>query len=104
MTHSTPDDSLQRSIQQSLQSIAEQMGEPITLATATQLYQDAVALLSHLDYAPITLARVAGTLLVYQMQEVEPEEIEWFKTQISAAAADEEVEELIESMNRRDAL
>jgi hypothetical protein len=104
MTYSTRDDSLQLSIQQSLQSIAEQMGEPITLATATQLYQDAVALLSHLDYAPITLARVAGTLLVYQVQEIEPEEIEWFKAQISAAATDEEAEELIESINRKDAL
>ena len=104
MTYSTRDDSLQLSIQQSLQSIAKQMDEPITLAAATQLYQEAVALLSHLDYAPITLARVAGTLLVYQVQEIEPEEIEWFKIQISAAAADEEVEELIESMNRKDAL
>lgn len=80
------------------------MGEPITLAAAQQLYQEAVDLLSHVDYAPITLARVAGTLLVFQSQELEPEERDWFKAQIKEASEAEEVEELIESMNRTDAL
>jgi len=61
-------------------------------------------LLSHLDYAPITLARVAGTLLVFQSQNSEPDEREWFKTQITETTEAEEVEELIESMNRTDAL
>ena len=99
------DSQLQLTIQQSLQDIAEQMGEPITSETATQIYQEAVDLLSHVvDYAPITLARVAGTLLVFQSQEIEPDEREWFKSQIKEAAEAEEVEELIESMNRTDAL
>ncbi|XPM54531.2 MAG: hypothetical protein EDM05_042580 [Leptolyngbya sp. IPPAS B-1204] len=101
MTHSfSSDDSLQNAIQQSLQSIAEQMGEPITPETAQQLYQEAVDLLNHVDYAPITLARVAGALLVYQVKNIEPEEVEWFKTQIQEAAEAEAVEELIESMSR----
>jgi hypothetical protein len=104
MTHSASDNQLQLTIQQSLQDIAEQMGEPITLETATQLYQEALDLLSHVDYAPITLARVAGTLLVFQSQEIEPDEREWFKSQIKEASEAEEIEELIESMNRADAL
>jgi hypothetical protein len=94
---------LQLAIQQSLQDIATQMGEPISLEAATQLYQEATALLGHLDYAPITLARVAGTLLVFQSQ-TEPEEMAWFKSQLQEASDSEAVEELIESMNRTDAL
>lgn len=101
---SSEDNQLQLTIQQSLQDIAEQMGEPITSETATQLYQEALDLLSHVDYAPITLARVAGTLLVFQSQEIEPDERDWFKAQIKEATEAEEVEELIESMNRTDAL
>ncbi|MBW4466008.1 MAG: hypothetical protein KME07_11290 [Pegethrix bostrychoides GSE-TBD4-15B] len=102
--HSANDDPLQLTIQQSLQDIAVQMGRPIALETAAQLYRESVSLLSHIDYAPITLARVAGTLLVFQSQQIEPEELEWFKAQIQTASESEEVEELIESMNRRDAL
>jgi len=105
MPDSASDNQLQLTIQQSLQDIAEQMSEPITSETATQIYQEAVDLLSHVvDYAPITLARVAGTLLVFQSQEIEPDEREWFKSQIKEAAEAEDVEELIESMNRTDAL
>lgn len=90
-------------IQQSLQDMAVQLGEPITSDTAKQLYQAASDLLSHVDCAPITLARVAGTLLVYQLQHA-PEELEWYRDQIKAAAGAEEVEELIESISRTDAL
>jgi anthranilate phosphoribosyltransferase len=97
---SSSNDSLQIAIQQSLQEIADQMGEPITSETAAQLYQEAVDLLNHVDYAPVTLARVAGALLVYQLKNIEPEEIEWFKAQIQEATEAEEVEELIESMSR----
>jgi hypothetical protein len=93
-------DELQATIQQSLQSIAEQMGEPISTATAQQLYQEAVELLNHLDYAPVTLARLAGTLLVYRLKPTDPEELEWLKTQVQGATEAEEVEELIESMSR----
>lgn len=97
---SNADDSLQSAIEQSLREIALQMGEPITAETATQLYREAVDLLNHVDYLPITLARVAGTLLVYQLKNTEPEELEWFKTQIKEAGEAEEVEELIDSMSR----
>jgi hypothetical protein len=93
-------DDLQTTIQQSLQSIAEQMGEPISTTTAQQLYQEAVELLNHLDYAPITLARLAGTLLVYRLKPTDPEELEWLKTQIQGVTEAEAVEELIESMSR----
>lgn len=99
------DKQIQMSIQQSLQDIAVQMGHPINEKTAKQTYQEATELLSHLSYAPITLARVAGTLLVYQVQEgLEPEELEWFKTQVQQCSDDTEVEELIESLHRTDAL
>jgi hypothetical protein len=100
------DEQLQITIQQSLQTIAVQMGQPIDLEDAKQLYQEAVDLLSHLAYAPITLARVAGTLLVYQLQDIELEEgeLDWFKTQLQQCTDDIEVEELIESLHRTDAL
>lgn len=102
MTHSCSNDDqqLQLSIQQSLQDLAAQIGRPIAPATARQLYEEAVELLNHLSYEPITLARVAGTLLVYQLQSIEPEELEWLKTQIKSATEIEEIEELIESMSR----
>ncbi len=103
MTYST-DDSLQLTLQQSLQQIAVQMGQPISLEVAQQLYQEAVELLSHLNSAPITLARVAGTLLVFRAQKMATEERDWFKAQIKAATEPEEIEELIESMHRADAL
>lgn len=104
MTDSFSPSELQASIEQSLQDIALQMAQPIDEKTATQLYQEASRLLSHIDYAPITLARVAGTLLVYQLQKVEPEELAWFKSQVSQSPNDEEIEELIESIHRIDSL
>jgi hypothetical protein len=103
MPDSLPEE-LQITIQQSLQEIAVQMGQPIEPSTAKQIYQEAIDLLNHLSYAPITLARVAGTLLVYQLQEVEPEEVEWFKSQVRESPDAEAVEELIESLHRVDAL
>lgn len=95
---------LQRSIQQSLQDIASQMGQPLHEGAAERLYQDANALLDHLSHEPLTLARVAGTLLVYRVQDTEPEELEWFKSQVQQCSSDEEIEELIESIHRVDAL
>lgn len=95
---------MQRSIQQSLQDIALQMGKPLDQIAAERLYQDAYALLNHILYEPITLARVAGTLLVYEIQGAEAEEMEWFKSQVQQCSDDEAVEELIESMHRTDVL
>jgi hypothetical protein len=103
MSHSFPLD-LQQAIQQSLQDIASQMGKPLNEVAAKQLYQDAETLLDHVPHEPLTLARVAGTLLVYQVQETEPEELEWFKSQVQQCSGDEEIEELIESLHRIDAL
>lgn len=107
MIHSIPPDNdpeLQSSIEQSLQALALELGESIDPPAATQLYQTASDLLSHISYAPLTLARVAGTLLVYQVQQIEAEEVEWFKAQVEQCPSDEEVEELIESLHRADAL
>jgi hypothetical protein len=50
------------------------------------------------------LARVAGTLLVYHIQDPEGEELKWFETQIGQCLDEEEVEESIESLHRTDAL
>ncbi|MBW4662402.1 MAG: hypothetical protein KME15_27450 [Drouetiella hepatica Uher 2000/2452] len=95
---------LQHSIQQSLQDIAAQMGQPLNDGAAALLYQESCELLSRISYEALTLARVAGTLLVYQMQKVEAEELTWFRSQVQQCANDEEVEELIESIHRTDAL
>lgn len=80
------------------------MGKPLTQIEVEQLYRDAADLLSQIVYEPLTLARVAGTLLVYEVQETEAEEIEWFRSQVQQCLDDEAVEELIESMHRTDAL
>ena len=106
MNSLSPDDErqLQRSIEQSLQEIASQMGKPVNKQVIRQVYQNAVDLLNHVAYAPITLARLAGTLLVYQLQNIEPEEVEWFKSQVKECLSDEEIEELIESLHRVDSL
>ncbi len=103
MNDSFPPD-IERSIQQSLQEIASQMGQPLDEVAAERLYQDASVLLDRIPCEPLTLARLAGTLLVYQMQKTEPEELEWFQSQVQQCSTDEEVEELIESINRTDAL
>ena len=102
----SPDDeqTLQRAIQQSLHAAALQMEHPVDEQTTEQIYHEASTLLSHLSHAPITRARLAGTLLVYQIQETERAEVEWFKSQVQQCLDDEEVEGLIESIHRTDAL
>jgi DNA-directed RNA polymerase len=107
MTNSLPNDedsSLQISIQESLQELSQQLGHPLNREDVTKLYENARNLLSHLAPAPITLARVAGALLVYQVQQTEPEELQWFRNQIAQCRDDEEVEESIESIHRIDGL
>lgn len=103
MTNRSFPSEFQQSIQQSLQDIASQMGKPLDEMAAERLYQNTTALFNHVP-EPLTLARVAGTLLVYQIQAIEPEELEWFKAQVQQCSSDEEIEELIESLHRTDAL
>jgi anthranilate phosphoribosyltransferase len=103
MNPSHPPD-LQQSIQQMLQDIALQLGQSLKESEAEHLYQEAIALLSHIAYGPLTLARVAGILLVYQIQNTEPGELEWFKAQLQQFSDAEEVEELVESIHRVDSL
>jgi uncharacterized protein YceH (UPF0502 family) len=95
---------IQQSIKQMLQDIALQMEQPLESSEAEQIYQEAKDLLNEISYEPLTLARVAGILLVYQAQGAEPEEVQWFKSQIRQFSDVEEVEELIESVHRVDAL
>jgi regulator of sirC expression with transglutaminase-like and TPR domain len=95
---------IQQAIQNSLQEIAAQLGRSLNASATEQLYTDAAALLDHIPHEPLTLAHVAGTLLVFQVQGVETEELEWFRSQVQQCPSDEDVEELIESMHREDAL
>lgn len=92
------------SIQESLKQLSAQLGSPLDETLVMQIYQNTSDLLSHLSPSPLTFARVAGTLLVYQVQNTESEEIKWFNTQIKQCLNEEEVEELIESIYRTDAL
>jgi hypothetical protein len=92
------------SIQDSLQQLSTQLGQPLDRAEIDRIYQNARDLLSHISPAPVTLARVAGTLLVYQIQDAATEELQWFNVQIQQCVDEEEVEELIESMHRTDGL
>jgi hypothetical protein len=92
------------SVQESLRQLSFQLGHPLDLASVDRLYENAKDLLSNISPAPVTLARVAGTLLVYHIQDPEGEELQWFKAQIFGCLDEEEVEELIESIHRTDAL
>ena len=92
------------SIQESLLQLSIQLGYPLDRASVEQIYQTARDLLSRISPTPVTLARVAGTLLVYHIQDPEGEELKWFKAQIEQCLDEEEVEESIESLHRTDAL
>ncbi|MBD2492419.1 hypothetical protein [Aulosira sp. FACHB-615] len=92
------------SIQENLKQLSAQLGSPLDELSITEIYQDACDLLSHISPSPLTLARVAGTLLVYRVQKTELEESQWFSTQVKQCLDEEEVEELIESIHRTDSL
>lgn len=92
------------SIQENLKQLSAQLGYPLDESSVMEIYQDACALLSHLSPSPLTLARVAGTLLVYRVNDTVPEESNWFSNQVKQCLDEEEVEELIESISRTDAL
>ncbi len=92
------------SIQESLLQLSIQLEHPLTLASVDRICQNARDLLSHISPAPVTLARVAGTLLVYQIQDPDGDELKWFNAQIQQCLDEEEVEEVIESIHRTDAL
>ncbi|AFY94134.1 hypothetical protein [Chamaesiphon minutus] len=92
------------SIPDSLHQLAIQLGQPLDRAIIDSVYQHAQNLLSHISPTPVTLARVAGVLLVYHIQNPEAEELKWFNAQIEQCVDDEEVEESIESLHRIDGL
>ncbi|MBD2451827.1 hypothetical protein H6G76_32850 [Nostoc sp. FACHB-152] len=92
------------SIQENLQQLSAQLGSPLSELSVKEIYQNACDLLSHVSPSPLTLARVAGTLLVYRGKDSELEESKWFSTQVKQCLDEEEVEELIESIHRTDAL
>ncbi|PSB58703.1 hypothetical protein [Chamaesiphon polymorphus] len=92
------------SIPDNLHQLAIELGQPLDPATIDRIYQHAKDLLSHISAAPVTLARVAGVLLVYHIQNPEAEELKWFNAQIEQCVDDEEVEESIESLHRLDGL
>ncbi|MEA5567793.1 hypothetical protein [Anabaena sp. UHCC 0399] len=96
--------SFHSSIQENLKQLSAQLGSPLDELSVMEIYQNACDLLSHLSPSPLTLARVAGTLLVYRIQDTELEEFNWFSTQMKQCLDEEEVEELIESIHRTDAL
>ncbi len=100
-TLSSPED---LSIQENLLQLATQLGHPLDRASIDRLYQDARDLLSHVSPTPMTLAHVAGTLLVYHIQDPASEELQWFRAQIEQCTDEEEVEESIESLHRLDGL
>lgn len=92
------------SIQDSLYQLSIQLEQPLDRSTIENIYQHAQALLSHISPTPVTLARVAGVLLVYHVQNPDAEELKWFNNQIEQCVDDEEVEEAIESLHRVDGL
>jgi hypothetical protein len=100
------------SIQESLLQLSIQLEHPLDSpqerlrqrASVEQIYQNAWDLLSHISPTLITLARIAGILLVCQIQDPEGDELKWFNAQIQQCLDEEEVEEVIESIHRIDTL
>ena len=70
--------------------LSTQLGHPFDKASVEQMYQNAQDLLSHISPTPVTLARVACTLLVYHIQDPEGEELRWFKALIEQCLDEEE--------------
>ena len=103
MTNTLPDRE-DPSIPESLSQLSIQLGQPLNRATVEDIYQQAQDLVSHISPTPVTLARVAGVLLVYYIQNPEAEELQWFNAQIRQCVDEEEVEESIESLHRVDGL
>lgn len=91
-------------MQESLQQMSIQLGHPQDTDAIQQLYQMAHGLLSHLEPDPLTLARVAGVLLVYQLPGTDSTEAKWFKTELQNCQDVESIEELVDSLSRPDAL
>ena len=107
MAHSLDDDEnseVSQEIQENLQQISVQLGQPQDADQIAQLYQSAQVLLDHIASDPLTLARVAGVLLVYQLSDTDPDEAKWFKAELRDCQDEESVEELIDSISRPDAL
>jgi hypothetical protein len=59
------------SIQENLKQLSAQLGTPLDEASILEIYQNACDLLSHVSPSPLTLARVAGTLLVYRVKDID---------------------------------
>jgi hypothetical protein len=93
-----------QAVQQNLQQLALQLGQSHDADTIQTLYEMAQGLVSHLSPDALTLARVAGVLLVYQLPDADPNEVRWFKSQLQQCPDAESIEELIDSLSRPDAL
>jgi hypothetical protein len=91
-------------IQDQLQQLSIQIGQPQDEFAIRKLYQNTEKLLSHLSVEPLTLARVAGILLVYEQPGTDPDEVKWFKNALENCQDAESIEELIDSISRPDAL
>ncbi|BAU15703.1 hypothetical protein LEP3755_62680 (plasmid) [Leptolyngbya sp. NIES-3755] len=96
-------DTLQ-AVQQNLQQIALQLGQAHDMAAIQELYETAQGLVSHLAPDPLTVARVTGVLLVYQLPDTDPNEVRWFKSELENCPDVESIKELIDSLSRPDAL
>jgi hypothetical protein len=93
-----------QTIQADLRQLSAQLGHLLDADAIQQLYQSAEALVSQLAPDSLTIARVAGVLLVYQISDADPEEAEWFKTELRNCHDEESVDELIDLISRSDAL
>lgn len=93
-----------RAVQANLQEVALQLGQQQDAAAIASLYQTAGLLVSHLSPDPLTVARVAGVLLVYQLPDTDPNEVKWFENELKNCSDVESIEELIDSLSRLDAL
>ncbi len=93
-----------QAVQENLRQMSIQLGQPQNTAAIARLYESAQGLLDHLAPDPLTVARVAGVLLVYQLPDTDPDEVEWFQTQLHDCQDEETVDELIDSLSRPDAL
>ena len=99
-----PDADTVQAIKQNLRQLASQLEQPEEDAAIDQLYETAEGLVGHLAPDPLTIARVAGVLLVYQLPDTDLDEVRWFESQLQNCPDTESIEELIDSLSRPDAL
>ena len=92
------------SIQENLKQLSAQLGSPLDELSVMEIYQNACNTTEPRFSITSYSCPRCRNITRLQVKDTELEEFEWFCTQVKQCLDEEEVEELIESIHRTDAL